>query len=318
MNAECILGNVLHKSIPANQPSQHLLSRRAWRSTEEVILWVVANSAALSAPVSEVSDNLRRSWPSFLWNVNKINIHENKQILLSTDPSSCTTVPRPCGTPYVPWSWMVSSYSQIIFLFGAGWWQWHARHLNYVFSSGKDQGFLGKKWDLNDIYLHFRSSHLGQVAFHIPLAASSLPLGTTCFTEPPGANPRGGNSICKGGWQTSVSSQMLDPPPLYIYVCARLKCSYSVYVCTHGCSVRKAYFSRDVTFAFARTSWAPEMKEKSSCTEDETKALRKPLGYVSTFLTSWWQCFSTNSAFCAAVLPICKILQSPGDLMWKL
>lgn len=148
MNAERIVGNVLHKSIPANQPSQHLLRRHTWRSTEEVILWVAANSASLHAPVSEVSDNLRRSWPSFLWNVNEINVHENKQIFLSTDPNSCTTVLCPWGKPYVPWSQMVSSYSQLIFLFRAGWWQWHARHLNHIFSSGKDQCFLGEKMRL--------------------------------------------------------------------------------------------------------------------------------------------------------------------------
>lgn len=227
MNAERIVGNVLHKSIPANQPSQHLLSTHTWRSTEEVILWVAANSAALCAPVSEVSDNLRRSWPSFLWNVNEINVHENKQTFLS----SCTTVLCPWGKPYVPWSRMVSSYSQLIFLFRAGWWQWHARHLNHIFSSGKDQCFLEKKWDLNDVYLHFRSSHLGQVAFHIPLVASSLPLGTACFTEPPGANPCGGSSICRGGWQTNISSQYWILPAVHLCMCkvgVRLFC-----VCVH-------------------------------------------------------------------------------------
>lgn len=120
----------------------------------------------------------------------------------------------------------------------------------------------------------------------------------------------------EAGRQTSHHNAEFSP--LYIYVCARLECGYSVYACTHECSVRKAYSSRYVTFAFARTSWAPETEENISCTEDGTKALRKTLGYVSTSLTSWWQFFSTNSAFCAAVLPIWKILQSPGDLIWKL
>lgn len=119
----------------------------------------------------------------------------------------------------MPWSRMVSSYSQLNFLFRAGWWQWHARHLNHIFSSGKDQCFLGKKQDLNDVYLHFRSSHLGQVAFHIPLVASSLPLGTVCFTGPPGANPRGGNGVCRGGWQTNISSQCWILPAVHLCMC---------------------------------------------------------------------------------------------------
>lgn len=93
----------------------------------------------------------------------------------------------------------------------------------------------------------------------------------------------------EAGRQTSHHNTGFSP--LYISVCARLECGYSVYVCTHEYSVRKAYSSRYVTFAFARTSWAPETEENRSCTEDGTKALRKPLGYVSTSLTSWWQFF---------------------------
>lgn len=53
IHTECVFGNMLHKRIPARQPSLQLLCRDSQSSTEEVIC-VVENRAGLSAPMSEV------------------------------------------------------------------------------------------------------------------------------------------------------------------------------------------------------------------------------------------------------------------------
>lgn len=85
-------------------------------------------------------------------------------------------------------------------------------------------------------------------------------------------------------------------------------------MCAHECSVRKAYSSRYVMFVFARTSWAPETEENRSCTEDGTKALRKPLGYVSTSLTSWWQFFFYKFCLLHCCSPHLKNIAVPWGL----
>lgn len=53
IHTECVFGNMLHKRIPARQPSLQLLCRYSQSSTEEVIC-AVGNRAGLSAPMSEV------------------------------------------------------------------------------------------------------------------------------------------------------------------------------------------------------------------------------------------------------------------------
>lgn len=48
---------------------------------------------------------------------------------------------------------------------------------------------------------------------------------------------------------SSVLSQILDSPPLYIYICARLKHNYCVYARhIHEHIVRKACFPRYIVF----------------------------------------------------------------------
>lgn len=124
-------------------------------------------------------------------------------------------------------------------------------------------------------YLCFRSSDLGQISSCIPLPASSFPLGTGCLTDPPVAKPHGywWEQRMQGRMaDRSVLSQMLDSPPLYIYICARLKCNYSAYVRhTHEHVVRKAYFPRYIVFACVwRDTLSPCNKRK----EDGRKPLR--------------------------------------------
>lgn len=51
MHTVCVFGNMLHKRIPARQPSLWLLCRYSQSSTEEVVC-VVGNRASLSAPMS--------------------------------------------------------------------------------------------------------------------------------------------------------------------------------------------------------------------------------------------------------------------------
>lgn len=53
IHTECVFGNMLHKRIPARQPSLQRLCRYSQSSTEEVIC-VVGNRAGLSARMSEV------------------------------------------------------------------------------------------------------------------------------------------------------------------------------------------------------------------------------------------------------------------------
>lgn len=63
---------------------------------------------------------------------------------------------------------------------------------------------------------------------------------------------------------SSVLSQIPDSPPLYIYICARLKHNYCVYARhTHEHIVRKAYFPRYIMFACV---WKETL---STCNEEE-------------------------------------------------
>ena len=122
-------------------------------------------------------------------------------------------------------------------------------------------------------YLCFRSSHLGQTSC-IPLPASSLLLGTECLTDPV-ANPRGyqWEQRTQGRMaDRSVLSQMLGSPPLYIYISARLKCNYSVYVRhTHEHIARKAYFPRYIMFSCV---WKDTLSPCIERKENGRKALR--------------------------------------------
>lgn len=94
-HTECVFGNMLHRSIPARQPSLQLLCTHSQSSTEEVIC-VVGNRAGLSTPMSGFPYVSGEASPACEWDCNGTYSRANRSFCPSI------TALRPWDDPYVP------------------------------------------------------------------------------------------------------------------------------------------------------------------------------------------------------------------------